>query len=71
MPYGSLKAALNVVVAEGQVLEDPEDLPHRTIAQIGSYAHLGQDSLTSGNGPGVPNSCYPPPYRRWAPWFGE
>jgi hypothetical protein len=51
MPYGSLKAALNVVVGEERVLDDPEGLTDRTTAQNGLYAHLCQDSWTFGNRP--------------------
>ena len=33
------KAALEVLVANEQPLDGPEDLTHRTTAQIGLYAH--------------------------------
>ena len=36
----SLKAALNVLVAEEQALDGPEDLTHKMTAQIRLYAHL-------------------------------
>jgi hypothetical protein len=45
------KAALQVVVAEERALDGPEDLTTETAAQIGLYAHLCQDSRTSGNRP--------------------
>jgi hypothetical protein len=47
-----LKAALTVVVGDEQLLDDQEDLAHKTMAQIRLYSHLGQDSLTSGDRPG-------------------
>ncbi len=46
-----LKAALKVVVAAERTLDGPRDLRHETTAQIGLYAHLCQDSRTSGNRP--------------------
>ena len=45
------KAALNVFVAEERALDGPEDLTGKATAQIGLYAHRGQDSRTSGNRP--------------------
>ena len=46
-----LKAALNVFVAEQQVLDDPRDLTEQTTAQTGFYTQRGLDSRTSGNRP--------------------
>jgi hypothetical protein len=42
-----LKAALNVLVAEGQTPDDPRDLTHKTTAQTGLYTHRGLDGRTS------------------------
>jgi hypothetical protein len=56
-----LKAALNVVVAEVQALDDPKDLTRESPAQIGLYPHRDLDSQTSSKRPGVLNSCYPYP----------
>ena len=36
----SLKAALNVLLAEEQALDGPEDVTHKMTAQIRLYAHL-------------------------------
>ncbi len=47
----SFKAALNVVVAEEQAFEGPEDLTSGTMALIGSYAHPCQGGRTSRNRP--------------------
>jgi hypothetical protein len=55
-----LKAVLNVVVAEERALDGPEDLTHETTAQIGLYAHLGQDSRTSCNRLGALTPATPP-----------
>jgi len=38
-----LKAALNVVVTEGQTLDGPGDLTEQTTAQTGFYKHRGLD----------------------------
>ena len=46
-----LKAALNVFVAEGPILDDPGDLSEQTTAQSGFYTHRGLGSRTSGNRP--------------------
>src|SRR5215212_8644072 len=42
-------ATLNVVVADGQLLDDPEFLPARTTAQIAACTHRCQNSQTFGN----------------------
>ncbi len=38
-----LKGASNVVVVVIRALDDPEDLTHKPTAQMGLYAHRGQD----------------------------
>ncbi len=55
----SFKAALNVVVAAERGLDSRGDLTDETTAQIGLYAHLGQDSRTSGDRPGAPTPAPP------------
>jgi hypothetical protein len=44
-PQGTLKGALNVVVADKRVLDGPEDLTVGTTAQIGLYTHRGYLTL--------------------------
>jgi hypothetical protein len=61
---GALKAALNVVVAVEQALDDPEGLIGETTAQMDLYTHLGQDSRTSCNRPGALTPAYPSGRRR-------
>jgi hypothetical protein len=39
----SLKSTSNVCIAGERVLDDPKDLTDATTAQIGLYAHRGQD----------------------------
>jgi hypothetical protein len=51
-----LKAASNVFVAEGQTLDDPRDLTHKTTAQTGFYTHRGLDGQASSTRPGGVNS---------------
>jgi hypothetical protein len=48
-----LKAALNVFVAEQQVLDDPRDLTDQTTAQTGFYTHRVQAGRTSSIRPGA------------------
>jgi hypothetical protein len=48
-----LKAALNVFVVEGQILDDPRDLTEETTAQSGFYTHRGLDDQASSIRPGV------------------
>jgi hypothetical protein len=55
------KAALNVVVAEVQTLDDPRDLTEQLTAQTGFYTHRGLDDRTSSDRPGVESPATPPP----------
>jgi hypothetical protein len=47
-----LKAALNLVVAEGQTLDDPRDLTEQTTAQTAFYTHRGLDEQACSIRPG-------------------
>ncbi len=60
------KAALSVFVAEGQTLDDPEDLTHKTTAQSGFYTHRGLDGQASSIRPGALTPDTPPPHQRHA-----
>jgi hypothetical protein len=55
-----LKAALNVFVAEQQVLDDPRDLTDQTTAQTGFYTHRVQAGRTSSIRPGALTPDAPP-----------
>jgi hypothetical protein len=44
--HSSIKAALNVVEADEQLLDGPEDLTGVRSAQIGLYAHPSQTGLS-------------------------
>ena len=50
--WNYLKAALNVVVADEQTLDDPRDLTEQTTAQTGFYTHRGLDEQASSIRPG-------------------
>ena len=56
-----LKAALNVLVAEGQTLDDPRGPTEKTTAQSGFYTHRGLDDQSSSIRPGVLTPDAPPP----------
>ena len=62
-----LKGALNAVVAEERVIDGPEDLTHKTTAQIGFYAHRGLDGQASSIRPGALTPDTPPRHvpREW------
>src|SRR5215207_1893235 len=55
-----LKATSNVFVAEGQALDDLEDLTHKMTAQTGFYTHRGLDRRTSSDRPGALTPDIPP-----------
>jgi hypothetical protein len=57
------KAALQVVVAEGQTLGGPEDLAHGTTARTGLYTHRGLDEQASSIRAGVLTPDTPSPDR--------
>jgi hypothetical protein len=64
-----LKAALNVVVAEGQTLDDPRDLTQETTARTGFYTHRGLDGEASSIRPGVLTPDTPPPVASSRTWM--
>ena len=55
-----LKASLNVVEADEQLLDDPGAERVFTSPRNDSYAHRSQDGRRSSYRPGGLNSCLPP-----------